>query len=146
MLLLVLLACDADVATLADGRYPYHSIQGDFADADLPGGLALTLSAGTVTIRSDEGDIVEAELDVLPRAEWLTGCPTNFAATDLETALLPAEFSVGALDWSSPLVVAGCGGADAVYLTPVPASGDTAGPCTDGSCMRFELVDAAGDE
>lgn len=136
-MLLMLVAC-SEVALLEDGVYAFDSILGDYADANTPPGLTLTLGDGSVAITSDEGELVQAGLDLRPREEWLEGCPTNTTSVDLETASFAAEFSIGELDWVSPLVVPGCGEEGAVYLTP--DNGETLGPCTESACMRFVLA------
>ena len=137
--MLLLLAACSDVAPLVDGTYTFDTILGDYSDANVPPGLTLTLGDGALALTSDEGEILQAGLDIRPRDAWLDGCATNLGSVALETGSVTAEFSIGEMDWLSPLVVPGCNEA-AVYLTP--DNGETLGPCTDGSCLRFVPADA----
>lgn len=136
---LALAAC-GPAAFLEDGDYAFDTLYGDIADPNLPDGLVLTLADGasSAEIVSVDGTLVDAQLTVRPRDAWLSGCPTNFSSDALETADWDATFDLGELSFDDPMIAAGCQGDEGVYLQP--DTGELAGPCTTGTCLRFEPV------
>lgn len=102
----LLAACGPVESRLADGTYQSTESAGPLVGAN----LSVDLKGKAVTVSMTGTSQVALQLAEVPRAQWQTGCPTNFSSVLLETwGLSPDPAVLGTLSVATPRLLAGCG-------------------------------------
>lgn len=101
---LLMVGCNAwEEAVVPVGTFSWEDDAAFVIDIDTEAG---TLMSGDTTYA----------LTLLPKADWLVGCPTNFGGTRTETwSLSPEVFEVGEVSISGATLSAECGRTPLIY-------------------------------
>lgn len=137
----LLLACAGSEARLVSGTF--HATDASTVDGpvDPPAvTLDLDLDAGTATFTDEQGsELASASVTLWDRADWPSGCPTNFSGTPEETATVEiGSITLGTVTIDAPILVASCPSGDSLVLRDDGEFGG-GGPCVGSTaCVAFE--------
>lgn len=109
---LLMVGCNAwEEAVVPVGTFSWENDAAFVIDIDTEAG---TLTSGDTTY----------ELSLLPKADWLLGCPTNFGGTRTEAwSLSPEVFELGEASISGATLSAVCGTAPLIYPADLATDG-----------------------
>lgn len=154
LLLPILIACDSKQVSFTAAEYSFSSISG--TDVELSVDLTLSLDygdgddIGVYKFAISGEELTSGTLTQTPEDEWLIGCPTNYSATTLQTALLDTAIDFGdlfepAVAIEAPMLSTSCttdGPAgeeypSEIYLFEQADAATGVGPCPGALCLVF---------
>lgn len=145
----LLAACD-DSAHLASGTW--NLVEADMGEGEVvagTGSLVLDLDGEQVSfLDADGAELAAGGIALWPRADWPSGCPTNFSATRMETAdVLLDQVELPLDDGTTvtivdPVLVASCPDGEPLYLRSAFSEADldsgTTGCSGADACLVYE--------